>query len=216
MCGFSWWACPERQLLAAGVAAAVVVEYQSAKKAVVWLCLTCYSALWHLQGMLAWDVEDVDLPRKLDLNWFVTNSYVSPLDSCRALRHFPNVPHSVRLLVKGKQWGQSPCSTDGMSGGAEQADILSVLSLVKERWKVVSGVFFSYNGQRVCPVPALPVPGSPSVPLTASLCSSNSALRPPESTPAFISPVGLGSCLCVHVVLLRYGKSKNSFHNYSW
>lgn len=38
-----------------------------------------------------------------------------------------------------------------MSGGAEQADILSVLSLVKERWKVVSGVLPSDNRQCVCP-----------------------------------------------------------------
>lgn len=39
-----------------------------------------------------------------------------------------------------------------MSGGAEQADILSVLSLVKERWKVVSGVFSADNGPRVRPL----------------------------------------------------------------
>lgn len=38
---------------------------------------------------------------------------------------------------------------DGMSGGAEQADILSVFSVVKERWKVVSGCI--NNKRRVCP-----------------------------------------------------------------
>ncbi|MEQ2206147.1 hypothetical protein XENOCAPTIV_024251, partial [Xenoophorus captivus] len=48
-----------------------------------------------------------------------------------------------------------------MSGGAEQADILSGLSLVKERWKVVSGLFSSYNRHRVCPAPSPPVPSHP-------------------------------------------------------
>lgn len=45
-----------------------------------------------------------------------------------------------------------------MSGGAEQADILSVFSVVKERWKVVSGVSPGDNRtQCVCPVPSPPV-----------------------------------------------------------
>lgn len=91
-----------------------------------------------------------------------SHSFVSLFDSSRVLHQLPNARPSVRLQVEGgKQWGQRPWSTGGMSGGAEQADILSVLSLVKERWKVVSGVFSSYNRQRVCPAPSLPVPPAP-------------------------------------------------------
>lgn len=67
---------------------------------------------------------------------------------------------------RGKQWGQRSWSTGGMSGGVEQADILSVLSLVKERWKVVSGVLCGDNRQRVRAVPSLPV--------LSTLCTTNS------------------------------------------
>lgn len=105
----------------------------------------------------------------------VSDSFVSLGFSCRVLHQGPNARPSVRLLVEvGKHWGQRPWSTDGMSGGAEQADILSVLSLVKERWKVVSGVSLSDNRRRVCPAPSPPVPSSPSVPQTTTTpCSSN-------------------------------------------
>lgn len=45
-----------------------------------------------------------------------------------------------------------------MSGGTEQADILSVLSLVKERWKVVSVVPPGDGIGCVCVAPSLAAP----------------------------------------------------------
>lgn len=60
---------------------------------------------------------------------------------------------------------------DGMSGGAEQADILSVFSVVKERWKVVSGCID--NEHRVCPSsPAPSQPVHPCRPVLSSHCTT--------------------------------------------
>lgn len=109
-----------------------------------------------------------------------------------------------------------------MSGGAEQADILSVLSLVKERWKVVSDVAIRRQWA-VClssPVPACP---------QLILCPTNSdSLLVKQSFLVPVSPSALplkhltcgldslGSCLSVQVGLLQYGGSKNSPYGYLW
>lgn len=100
-----------------------------------------------------------------------------------------------------------------MSGGAEQADILSVLSLVKERWKVVSVACYSLTIDRVFVQPrhclAL---GHPLFHKQQLFVGQTNAYE------SFCFPLkyltcgldSLGSCLSVQVGLLQYGRSKNS------
>lgn len=99
-----------------------------------------------------------------------------------------------------------------MSGGAEQADILSVLSLVKERWKVVSDVSFDDNRQRVCvePRPCL----SPAHPQSRKqqLFVHQTMLSPAYESLSFPLKYltcgldSLGSCLSAQVLLLQCGE----------
>lgn len=86
---------------------------------------------------------------------FLCGVHVSGLG--RVLHLSPNVRPGLRLQVRlgRRQWGQRPRSAGGMSGGTEQADILSVLSLVKERWKVVSVVPPGDGTRCVCAAPTL-------------------------------------------------------------
>lgn len=63
-----------------------------------------------------------------------------------------------------------------MSGGVEPADILSVLSLVKERWKVVSGAALGLQWLACLSSPV--AAGSRVIPQQTGLCSAASALSP--------------------------------------
>lgn len=123
---------------------------------------------------------------------------------------------SVSAQMSGPVWGcrwgwgegsedSAPWSAGGMSGGTEQADILSVLSLVKERWKVVSVVSPGDGTRRVC-VTDIQRQQQTFVHPTALL-----SLSPWHSErPVARAVQGHVSVRVVLPLLLQYGRSKNS------
>lgn len=135
---------------------------------------------------------------------------------CSVLHQSPNARPILKLLVEGgKQWGHRPWSAGGMSGGAEQTDILSVLSLVKERWKVVSDAVFDNNANslsRHCL--SLVPPPPPPPPLLAS--KLRLIVRETMLSPLLHNlTCGLNSlCLCPYCAAA--GKTKNSPYSYLW